>query len=98
MVACREWLGDRFLCRAGIGLLCRGFSCAELVQEFGCFELVPGGAVGCVAFHDGDYAFDDAPAVVGLLDDVPFQRLREADVGCLLLCRVFQLCDHMFVL
>ena len=35
-------------------------------------------------FHDGDDAAHDAPAVVGLLDDVLFERLGEVEVGALL--------------
>ena len=59
----------------------RGIPDDELVEEFGSFELVPGGAVGGVAFNDSDDASDDATAVVGLFDDGLLERLREVEVG-----------------
>lgn len=74
----------------------RGVADAEFAQELGGFEPVPGCAVGGVAFHDGDDALDDAPAVVGLFDDVLFERLGEVEVGLLLLGWVVHLCNHMF--
>ena len=43
-----------------------------------------------VAFHDGDDAAHDATAVVGLFDDVLFERLCEVEVCGLLLGWVVQ--------
>ena len=57
---------------------------------------MPGGAVGSVAFHDGDDAVNDAPAVVGLFDDGLFERLGEVAVGGLVWCYGLCFCNHMF--
>ena len=52
---------------------------------------MPRGAVGSVAFHDGDDAADDATAVVGLFDDGLLERLREVEVCGLVLGWVIEL-------
>ena len=63
-------------------IILSGIPDAELVKYLCGFELVPGGAVGGVTFHDGDDAANDAPAVVALLDDGLLERLLgEVDMG-----------------
>ena len=68
------------------------------MEELCGLELVPRGAVGSVAFEDGNDASDDAPAAVGLFEYDLSHRLYEVEVGGLLLCWGVYCCDHMFVL
>ena len=77
-------------------IILSGVPYAELAEELGSFELMPGGAVGGVAFHDGDDAAHDAPAVVGLFDDGLFERFGEVGVGGLVMYRMLCCCNHMF--
>ena len=67
---------------------------AELQEELSCFELVPGGAAGRVAFHDGDDAADDAPAALSFLKDDALYGLAQPLVRVLLWCSLVQLSDH----
>ena len=67
---------------------------AELQQELCGFELVPGGAAGRVALHDGDDAADDAPAALSFLKDDALYGLPQPLVGVLFWCSLVQLSDH----
>ena len=56
---------------------------AELKQELCGFELVPGGAAGRVALHDGDDAADDAPAALSFVKDDALYGFPQPLVGVL---------------
>ena len=67
---------------------------AEFQQELCGFKLVPGGAAGRVAFHDGDDAADDAPAALSFVKDDALYGFPQPLVGFLLWRCMLQLSDH----
>ena len=71
---------------------------AELQQELCGFELMPRGAAGRVALHDGDDAADDAPAALSFLKDDALYGLPQPLVRVLFWCCMLQLSDHSEVM